>query len=78
MGFEMPFGTWLKNELKDRFIDILRSESAKEIFAPQFLKKCEMRIGDYRQTRILWTLFIFLEWYQRAGCTTEGMAQGSK
>ena len=61
-GFELPLGTWLRNDLRERLGDVLASATAKEFFAQKFLEECWHRLDDPAETKLIWTLLVFLYW----------------
>jgi asparagine synthase (glutamine-hydrolysing) len=71
MGFELPLGTWLRGNLKERFCDCVNDRSAREIFSAAFIQRLKRGLGNPRMTRVLWSFFIFWEWFRKNRCRIE-------
>jgi asparagine synthase (glutamine-hydrolysing) len=69
MGFGVPVGYWMRNEMKDFVYEVLLSEKAAKrgIFKPEALKDLiELHMsGKEDLTFMLWTLLMLELWFQR-------------
>lgn len=69
MGFGVPVGYWMRNEMKDFVCEVLLSEKAarRGIFKPEALKELIERhvSGKEDFTFMLWTLLMLELWFQR-------------
>ncbi|MFQ6082106.1 MAG: asparagine synthase (glutamine-hydrolyzing) [Candidatus Aminicenantia bacterium] len=69
IGFDIPLGVWIKNELKDFVLDILSKENLKKhcFFNYSYIEKIlkEHFSGAHNHRQLLWPLIIFQFWYNR-------------
>ncbi|MEW6088396.1 MAG: asparagine synthase (glutamine-hydrolyzing) [bacterium] len=65
MGFELPFISWMKGDLKPCFEELLNSESAKKIFRPVYLRSLYSMLRKDRPPRSLWAWGILLSWLEK-------------
>ncbi|MGI5959410.1 MAG: asparagine synthase (glutamine-hydrolyzing) [Massiliimalia sp.] len=67
LGFPVPIRVWLK---EDKYYGIVKkyftSKTAEEFFNTQYLVKLldQHREGKYDNSRKIWTVFMFLKWYE--------------
>lgn len=67
LGFPVPIRVWLK---EDKYYGIVKdyftSETAQEFFNTKYLVKLldQHREGKYDNSRKIWTVFMFLKWYE--------------
>jgi asparagine synthase (glutamine-hydrolysing) len=67
IGFDIPLGVWIRNELKDFVTDVLSPENLKKhgFFNPSTIEKYlkEHLQGAHNHRQLLWPLIIFQFWY---------------
>lgn len=68
-GFGMPIAKWIKQDLKELFLDILSERKIREsgLFNPDYVGKllAEHLQGKKDHRKLLWTLFVFEAWRQK-------------
>jgi len=69
IGFDIPLGVWLRNELKDYMMSLLDIKKIKNtgIFDPDFVEKI-IKIhlsGKQNFRQLLWPIMIFQNWYDK-------------
>lgn len=69
IGFDIPLGAWMRQELKDFVLDTLAPARLKEhgFFNPRFVeqKLTEHFRGIHNHRQLLWPIIIFQFWYDR-------------
>jgi asparagine synthase (glutamine-hydrolysing) len=69
IGFDIPLGPWLRNELRSFALDTLTPERLKRhgYFDPAFVQKIldEHMAGSHNHRQLLWPLIIFQFWHDR-------------
>lgn len=68
LGFPIPIRVWLREDAYyERVLRMFESEPAKEFFDTRYLKKLldEHKKGRQDNSRKIWTVYIFLVWYDR-------------
>lgn len=69
IGFDIPLGIWIKNELKDFVITVLSPSNLKKhnFFNSSYIKKLlnEHFEGTHNHRQHLWPLIIFQFWYDQ-------------
>ncbi len=69
IGFDIPLGVWIKNELKDFVSTVLSSSNLKKhnLFNSSHIQKLldEHFQGTHNHRQLLWPLIIFQFWYDR-------------
>lgn len=68
LGFPVPIRVWLREDkYYNRVKEVLNSEDAEKFFEVSFLNKIldEHKNGKYDNSRKIWTVYVFLIWYQR-------------
>lgn len=67
IGFDIPLGVWIRNELKDFVMDVLSPTNLNKhgFFNPAAVEKClkEHLQGAHNHRQLLWPLIIFQFWY---------------
>ncbi|MBL0153095.1 MAG: asparagine synthase (glutamine-hydrolyzing) [Chitinophagaceae bacterium] len=69
-GFESPLKQWVDNELKPIIHDYILSPGAycknyvKEGFIEKLVNR-QIRVGDEKRAKMIWTLFAFEVWYRK-------------
>lgn len=61
-GFGVPYGAWLKNDLKDSFLYYLNTETAKKLFDTKYLNKLYALHLDGKgySSFLLWKVYVLL------------------
>jgi asparagine synthase (glutamine-hydrolysing) len=67
IGFDIPLGVWIRNELKDFVLDVLSPENLNKhkffnISAIEKILKEHLQ-GAHNHRQLLWPLIIFQFWY---------------
>lgn len=69
IGFDIPLGPWLKNELKDYMLNLLDKNKLKEsgIFNVTEVERIinEHLTGKQNHRQLLWPLIIFQNWFEK-------------
>jgi len=69
IGFDIPLGIWIRNELKDFTLSVLSSPNLKKhgFFNYTYIKKllAEHFEGLHNHRQLLWPLIIFQFWYDK-------------
>ena len=68
LGFPIPIRVWMREEkYYNRVKALFASESAAQFFHVEYLNKMleEHYMGKYDNSRKIWTVYIFLVWYER-------------
>jgi len=67
IGFDIPLGVWIKNELRDFTLSVLNPSKMKDhgLFNDSYIKKLlnEHFKGFHNHRQLLWPLIIFQFWY---------------
>ena len=69
-GFEIPLKKWIDGELKDLIASYVLNSNAycRNFVEPSFIDKLwqrEIRIGDEKRAKVIWTLFALEVWYKK-------------
>ena len=68
LGFPIPIRVWLREEAYyERVKTMFQTENAAEFFNLSYLMKLleEHKAGKHDNSRKIWTVYIFLIWYER-------------
>ena len=68
LGFPIPIRVWLKeDQYYNRVRAMFETKEAEQFFDTAYLKKLleEHRAGKFDNSRKIWTVYIFLLWYER-------------
>jgi asparagine synthase (glutamine-hydrolysing) len=67
IGFDIPLGVWIRNELREFVRDVLAPENLKKhgYFNASYIQKIldEHMSGAHNHRQLLWPLIIFQHWY---------------
>jgi len=69
-GFEIPLKKWIDGELKDLIASYILESNAycRNFVEPSFIDKIwqrEIKVGDEKRAKIIWTLFALEVWYKK-------------
>jgi len=69
-GFEIPLKKWIDGELKDLIASYILESNAycRNFVEPFFIDKIwqrEIKVGDEKRAKIIWTLFALEVWYKK-------------
>ena len=68
LGFPIPIRVWLREDkYYNRVKEMFASKSAEEFFRTEYLNRLleEHKSGKQDNSRKIWTVYIFLIWYER-------------
>lgn len=65
MGFELPFSAWMGSVLKERFLELLETPFAGNVFSEQFIKNLKEDISRGMIAKNQWSVLILLGWAQK-------------
>lgn len=66
LGFPVPIRVWLKNELYDWAVTLIKDSQTSHLFHKDYLLKLleDHRLGKLDYSRKLWTVLTFMLWHQ--------------